>query len=159
MVLNDTKIPGYGLTVSVATEFSSESLSGETSSTSSVHKGIKPKIITVSFIIKYIEADSLTSFYRLAESVNDNGELTVYNITSSSANAANIRQVIFSGRIDQREMQDIKAWRISFSLQEYLSTAEKTELRQESTKSSPLQQFQAGTQFEKLLNTVVEQTA
>lgn len=156
MQLNGSLIPSTELQVSVTTELDSESLSGETSSTSSAHKGIKPKSVNASFVVKYTDQAELTQFYRLAEATDDNGDLVIYDITDRSANAANIRQVIFSGRIEQREIIGLKGWRVSFRLQEHLSVAEKTEQRQADGESpaAPLQQTQSQTGFEKVLQNV-----
>jgi hypothetical protein len=59
----------------------------------------------------------------------------VYDITERTVNSANVRQVQFCGRIDQREAEDLKAWKISFRLKQFLSVAEKTEQRQEMTQA------------------------
>ncbi|WP_299580958.1 hypothetical protein [uncultured Microbulbifer sp.] len=157
MLLNDISIPKTELQVSVTTELNNESLGGETSSTSSAHKGIKPKLVSVSFVVKYTDHDDLTQFYRLAEATDNNGDLLIYDITDRSVNAANIRQVIFNGRIEQRELIDRKAWRVSFALQEYLSVAEKIEQRissEENTTSTPLQDSTNQTGFERVLQMV-----
>ncbi|WP_299594349.1 hypothetical protein [uncultured Microbulbifer sp.] len=92
----------------------------------------------------------------MAESTDDNGDLVVYDITDRSANAANVRQVIFNGRIEQREVIGMKAWRVSFTLLEYLSVAEKTEQRQTDSEveTSPLQYSQSLTGFEKVVQGV-----
>lgn len=156
MLLNDFTVPMSELNVSITTEFESDQLSGETSSTSSAHKGIKPKSVNVSFVVRYKDASQLTDFYRIAEATDDNGDLVVYNVTDNSANAANIRQVIFFGRIEQREMVGLKGWRVSFTLQEHLSVAEKTEQRQSfvESESIPLQDSQGITGFEKVVQGV-----
>ncbi|WP_445357276.1 hypothetical protein ACJJIC_14705 [Microbulbifer sp. ANSA002] len=157
MQLNGNALPNTELFVSVTTEFDADDLSGETSSTSSAHKGIKPKSVNVSFMVKFSDSEEITQFYRLAESTEDNGDLVIYDITDRTANAANIRQVRFTGRIEQREMAKLKAWRVSFALQEYLSVAEKMEQRissEESATSTPLQESISQTAFERVLQTV-----
>ncbi|USD19759.1 hypothetical protein MJO52_11765 [Microbulbifer variabilis] len=166
MILNNFSVPNTDLKVSVTTEFDSEELSGETSSTSVAHRGIKPKSVNATFLVKYSDSDRLTNFYRVAEAIDTNGDLLIYDITDQTANAANIRQVRFSVRIEQRELVNLKAWRLSFSLQEHLSVAEKTEQRLSKTNEQavagvdgagspgPLQQPKIQTGFEQVLEKV-----
>lgn len=126
-------VPRHQLKISVSTVFDSEDLSGETSGTERTHKGIKPKEISATFVLPYKDKEKLTEFYQHAQAVDDNGDLVIYDINEASTNAANIHQVKFSGRIEQREMQSHNAWRIAFKLREHLSVPEKTEQRQETT--------------------------
>jgi hypothetical protein len=137
MKLNDYLVPLEGLKVSVQTTFDSEDLSGETSSTAQAHKGIKPKEFSAGFIVAFATPDKLADFYAAAEAVTDSGDLVVYDITERTANAVNVRQVTFCGRIDTREADDLEAWRVSFRLKEVLSVAEKTEQRQEVAEAQP----------------------
>ncbi len=136
MQLNDYTVPDHQLTLSVVTTFDSEDLSGETSSTSSAHKGIKPKEVSVSFLVRYRDVALLSAFYQVAEAVNGNGDLVVYTITEATTNAVNIRQVTFTGRLETRDVPDVDAWRVSCRLKETLSVPEKTEQRLETTDSS-----------------------
>lgn len=131
MQLNDYDVPRHKLKVAIATTFVAQDLSGETSASDSAHKGIKAKEITVSFSVTRDAPDVVSGFYRIAEAVDSNGDLVVYAITQDSANAANVRQVKFAGRIDQREDETHDQWLISFKLTEYLSVPEKNEQRQD----------------------------
>lgn len=133
MRLNDFTIPDNGFFTSVSLAFEEDSLSGETSSTATALKGIKPSEINTSFIVRKKEASTLTRFMQLARSTDDNGDLVLYNLTDETANAMNIRQVKFTGRVDVRESTDLLAWRVSFKLKEYLSVPEKSEQRQAQT--------------------------
>ncbi len=129
MMLNDYHVPSNKLTVSVATSFDSAELRGETSATDSAHKGIKPKEISVSFVLPFDRSRDLSQFYGVAQALDDNGELLVYEITERSSNAAKVKKVKFTSRIDQREVPDKDAWVVSFTLNERLSMAERTEQR------------------------------
>lgn len=133
MRLNSYPVPPDELKVSVATTYNDENLGGETSGTATAHKGIKPKQINASFLVRYDNEELLGNFFRIAEATDDNGDLVVYDIVERTANAINIRQVQFCGTIDTREMDKLHAWRVVFSLREYLSTAEKTEKRKTAT--------------------------
>lgn len=131
MQLNNYNVPGGDMRVSVLAQFESEDLSGETSSTSSAHKGIKAQILDVSSIVPFVDGASLGQFYTIAQAVDSNNDLVIYDITNDTANAINIRQVMFTGRLSIREMHNVQAWRLSFRLREYLSVPEKKEQRQE----------------------------
>jgi len=129
MLLNDYRVPSNRLTVSVVTSFDSAELRGETSATDSAHKGIKPKEISVTFVLPFDRERELSQFYAAAQALDDNGELVVYDITERSANAAKVKKVTFTNRIDQREISDTDAWMVSFTLLERLSMQERTEQR------------------------------
>lgn len=131
MRLNDYLVPQDELRVSLSTTFRDEDLSGETSSTATAHKGIKPKEINAHFLVRYNDAEKLTNFYRIAEATDDNGDLVIYDILERTANVANVRQVRFTGTIDTREIDGQQAWRVLFRLKEHLSTPEKTEQRKD----------------------------
>lgn len=131
MKLNDYQVPKDELHISVLTTFREEDLSGETSSSATAHKGIKPKEINARFIVRYDDAEVLTNFYRRAEATDDNGDLVVYDIVERTANAVNVRQVTFTGTIDAREIDSRMAWQVSFRLREKISVPEKTEQRKE----------------------------
>lgn len=129
MMLNDYMVPSNRLSVSVVTSFDSTKLGGETSATDSAHKGIKPKEVSVSFVLPFERERDLSLFYGVAQALDDNGELIVYDITERSSNSAKVKKVTFTNRIDQREVTDKNAWMVSFTLIERLSMAERTEQR------------------------------
>lgn len=133
MKLNNYQAPQDELRVSLSMSYRDDDLSGETSSTASAHKGIKPKELNARFVVRYTDTDTLTNFLRIAESTDDNGDLVVYDIVERTANAVNIRQVIFAGNLDVSEISGQQAWMVHFRLREHLSVAEKTEQRKEIT--------------------------
>lgn len=130
MRLNDFTLRGTERIVNGVLRIETESLGGNTSATDRAQNGIKPKGLTVSLVIKFDDADHLRNLVRLAESVDSNGKLTVFDIVDDTAQAMNIRQVQFNDAFNVREMGDKKAWRVNFTLAEYLSVPEKTEQRQ-----------------------------
>jgi len=129
MLLGDYRVPVGQLTVSVSTSFDSTELRGETSATDSAHKGIKPKEISVSFVLPFEKEQEISQFYGVAQALDDNGELVVYELTERSANAAKVKKVTLTGKIHQRELPDKDAWMVSFTLLERLSMQERTEQR------------------------------
>lgn len=137
MFLNEYSVPNSQLVVSVSTVFSKKEMSGETSATDIVHKGIKPKELNVSFVLPFDKADSLMAFYNVAQAIDDNGDLVNYDVTEKSANAALVNQVKFTNRIEQREIPGLHAWRVSFTLVEQLSAQEKIEQRTTLAQAEP----------------------
>ncbi len=134
MILGDYEVPGSNMEVSVYFRFENEEISGQTSSTESTNKGIKPTSLTVSLEIKVKDADTLTELVSVARSVDDNNSMLVYDIVDVTAKTLQVRQVKFTDNFNVRKIDKIQAWRVSFVLTEYLSVAEKVELRQEQGK-------------------------
>lgn len=137
MLLNNYRVPQDELKVSLSSAFREEDLSGETSSTATAHKGIKPKEIRVSFLVRYSDPDRLAGFYRIAEATDENGDLVIYDIVDRTANAVNVRQVRFAGQLDTTEGRGLLAWRVFFSLREHLSVPEKSEQRKDVSATEP----------------------
>lgn len=143
MMLNEYRVPDKEQRITMSMRFESEDLGSQTSSTDSAHKGIKPKSFNVSLVIPFADDKLLRELMAVAESVEDDGSLTMYDITDSLANAVGVRQVQFADNFTAREATSSKAWQVSFSLKEHQSTAEKIEQRQEA--SAPEEQAADGT--------------
>ncbi|MBL4761403.1 MAG: DNA-binding protein [Gammaproteobacteria bacterium] len=134
MILNDYEVPGSDMEVSVYFRFENEEISGQTSATERTNKGIKPKSLTVSLEIKVKDSDLLTELVSVSTSVDDNNNMLVYDIVDITAKTLQVRQVQFTDSFNVRKVDKIQAWRVSFVLTEYLSVAEKVELRQAQSK-------------------------
>ncbi|MFW5487378.1 MAG: DNA-binding protein [Desulfovibrio sp.] len=128
--LDDYNVPGYGLTVTGDLEIRTEDLSGETSGTARVDKGLKPKRLNVSLCIRFKDQNALRDLVRVVEARGRNGEGKVYTIANREANVAGIRQVRFTDKFDWKPISGIKAWSVSFTLREYLSVPERVEQRE-----------------------------
>ncbi len=128
--LSGFNVPGYNLTVSGELEIRTEDLSGETSGTARVDKGVKPKKLSVSTNIRCEDAKQLRELIRVIEARGEHGEGKVYNITNLEANAAGIKQVRVSDRFSWKRVDGVQAWAVSFTLREYLSVPEKVEKRE-----------------------------
>jgi len=139
MRLNNYDLPGSNHKLRVSTTFEDSDMSGETSSSDRAHKGIKPKEFSVFFVLNFDDASALGQFYQTAQAVDDNGDLVIYEITERTANAVNVQQVRFSGRLDAVEMDGLHAWKVSFKLKEFLSVPEKTEQRTKTENETPEQ--------------------
>ena len=133
---NNFTIPGKNVKVTIENNLDRIELSGMTSGSDSVNAGTKPKKINVSLTIPKSKKDDLRELSKTAEALEDNGDPVVYMISDEQANARNIREVIFSGTFRSAEAGNIRGWDISFSLQEYRSTAEKKEAREKYKETS-----------------------
>ena len=129
MYLNGTKIPGHSQSVAVGFNLASEDASGESSATAQIEKGDKGKELTVTTVIKWVDANDLTALTALAESKDANGSRTVYNIQEATANAMKVRQVKFNANFNVRKDDNNHQWIVSFNLIEYLSVPERKEER------------------------------
>lgn len=129
MQLNDFRIPGKNLVVKGNLELRTEDIAGETSGTDTIEKGIKPKVLRVSVIIPFKTPQDLRNLIKTAEALNDVGERKIYTVTHRTANAAGIRQAKFFEHFNWNEADTMQMWKISFSLQEYLSNPERVENR------------------------------
>lgn len=129
MLLDDFRIPGKDLRVVGNLELRTEDIAGETSGTDSVEKGIKPKILRVSVMLPFADSNDLKALVSKAEAVDSAGVRKIYTVSHLSANAAGIRQVRFFEHLNWREDRTLRIWRVSFTLQEYLSNPERVENR------------------------------
>ena len=130
MMLDDYTVPSKELRVSVGMRFEGDNLGAQTSGTESSHKGIKPKTITVSLLIPFVDKVDLSELTAIAEAIQEDGSLHIYDVTEDAANAMKVRQVQFTDSFDVRTDWRLNAWQVNFSLQEYKSVPEKVEQRQ-----------------------------
>ena len=145
MRLGDYNLPSTELTTHIAMALHSDDLAGETSSTADVNKGVKPKIITCSCLIKFSDKQQLTDLTEVVEATDNNGDLIIHPIIDELANAMNINQVKFTENFTVREIEGIHAWRVGFKLKEFNSTAEKNEQIQQQKKIETAQKAQGNT--------------
>jgi len=140
MRLNDFEVRGTDMDVNGSFSLDTEDVGGNSSSTDSSFKGIKPKKFDVVVIIPYDNASDLTALMRRAEAVDENGSLVVYQVVDHTMNSMNVREASFSGGFRVMNGGDIQAWTVSFQLTEYFSTAEKAEQRTVAQVAEPPQQ-------------------
>lgn len=131
MRLNDFILRGSEVTINGRLMIETESLAGNTSASDRANNGIKPKAIIVSLLLKFSDREHLRELVRLAEAVDENGKLVVYDILDDTAAAMGVRQVQFSDALNVRQIPGRDGWRINFNLLEYLSIPEKTEQREQ----------------------------
>jgi hypothetical protein len=143
MLIDNFRIPGKNLRVSGALELRTEDIAGESCSTDSVDKGIKPKTLRVSVDILFSAKEDLLNLIKKAESKDSEGERQIYTITHRTANSAGIRQVRFFEHFDWREARGLLMWHVSFTLQEYLSNPERSENRETTALNTDVTQYQA----------------
>lgn len=129
LLLNGEKIRGRGMKVTGDLRIESGDMSGQTSNTDTAHKGFKPKTLTVTLLIRFIDGADLRTLMRLAEATEGGGQLKTYRIVNDTASAIGMRQVQFSDGVSAREDDTLRGWRVQFSLTEKLSNPERVETR------------------------------
>lgn len=138
MMLDNYVVPNKELKVSMSMRIDSGDLSGQSSATTTTHKGFKAKVLNVSLLIPFNEPDLLTQLITIAQATLADGSLKIYTVTDELAKAIKVRKVKFTEEFYVREMDDLKAWAVQFALQDHHSVPEKTEQRQQ-VSSAPAQ--------------------
>ncbi|KNX80114.1 DNA-binding protein [Pseudomonas sp. 250J] len=129
LLLDGQPVEGKTLKVTGNLRIEAEDLSGQTSNTDTAHKGFKPKTLTVTLTIPYVNGAWLRSLMRLAEATESGGQLKTYRIVNDTAEAFGIRQVRFAENVNAREDDSLACWRVQFGLAEKTSNPEKVEKR------------------------------
>lgn len=129
LMLNTFQIPGYGLKVTANLQIATEDMSGTSSSTTVAENGFKPKTFNVVTTIRFRDQDDLTELTRQAESVDGNGQRTIFTVSHPTTRAMNVRQVRFSDNFSVTPAEGLKAWQIAFTIKEYDSASERMEAR------------------------------
>lgn len=129
LLLNGEKVRGKAMKVAASLRIESEDLSGQTSNSTSAHKGFKAKTLTVTCLIRFADEEQLRALMSLAEATESGGQLKTYRIVNDTAAAFGVRQVQFSDGVSAREDDQLAAWRIQFTLTEKLSNPERVEKR------------------------------
>lgn len=129
LLLDGEHIRGREMKVTGDLRIESGDMSGQTSNSDTAHKGFKPKTLTVTLLIRFIDAADLRTLMRLAESTESGGQLKTYRIVNDTATAIGMRQVQFSDGVSAREDDTLRAWRVQFTLTEKLSNPERVEKR------------------------------
>lgn len=130
LTLSNIRIPGHNLKVRANFRIETKELSGQSSASDRSEEGIKPMTLTVTLEIHYKKPDDLTRLISIARSVDDNGNMTVYQIVNPIAEACKIREVTFTDNFNVAEHDNLKLWQVSFTLAEHRTVAEKSEQRQ-----------------------------
>ena len=96
LLLDGERIRGRSMKVTGDLRIESGDMSGQTSNTDTAHKGFKPKTLTVTLLIAFVDAEHLRALMRLAEATESGGQLKTYRIVNDTATAMGMRQVQFS---------------------------------------------------------------
>lgn len=131
LLLDGEKVRGKGLKITANLRIESDDMSGQTSNSTAAHKGFKPKTLTVSLMIPFVDQVQLRDLMRLAEATEGGGQLKTYRIVNDTATAFGVRQVQFSDGVSAREDDSLAAWRVQFTLAEKLSNPERVEKRRQ----------------------------
>ena len=134
LLLDGHKVQGKNLKVTANLRIESGDMSGQTSNTDKAHKGFKPKTLTVSLMIPFVDKSQLIDLMRLAEATAGGGQLHLYRVVNDSAEVFGVRQAEFSDGISAREDDSLRAWLVQFTLSERQSNPEKVEGRRAGNK-------------------------
>jgi hypothetical protein len=111
--------------VTLSMQIQDKDQSGQASSTASAEQGVKAKELRVSGLISFEDKARLTRLFALAEAMDKSGGMKRYRVANETAQAVKIREASFSGNIDAAQQVSEMAWRVNFTLKEYLSVAER----------------------------------
>jgi hypothetical protein len=125
LLLDGEQILGKKMKITANLRIEADDMSGQTSSTDKGHKGFKPKTLTVTLMIPFVDKDQLRTLMRLAESTASGGQLRKYRIVNDTAAAFGIREVEFSEGVSAREDDSLAQWLVQFTLSEKLSNPER----------------------------------
>jgi hypothetical protein len=110
---------------------------GDTTSTSdTLSQGIKPKLLTVSGLVLFDDAEKLKALVKWAEKINDDGTPAIHTIDDQTANLGEVRQVIFDRDFNIKKVAKFEAWQIDFTLLQKNTVAEQKESRAQTTTAS-----------------------
>ena len=131
MLIGALKVPGpgYGLVVDLQSQLPSDDLSGNTSGTEKADKGVKPKTLNCSFSLREKDLFWLPDFMKLSDDRDGGGEAIKYDVVHPLTVALRIRQMRFTGTVTVKQSDNLRAYDISFTLEEYRSVPEATEAR------------------------------
>lgn len=125
LALSGQAIRLQSLKVSVSMKLQDKDQSGQASSTATSEQGTKGKELKISGLLPFTELDELTLIYSLAEAQRADGSKVRYRVNHEIARAIKFREATFSGEVGAVEESELMAWRVSFTLKEYFSTAER----------------------------------
>lgn len=129
LALDGESIILKNLSISAEYDLPEEDQSGQSSSTNSSEKGIKPKKLSVNGLIEYSTPDRLSRLIELSYQTEKGGAKKLYRVANATANVINLREAVFSGKVSVSPHSTLLAWQISFTLSERKSVPEKREAR------------------------------
>lgn len=115
--------------ISAEYDLPEEDQSGQSSSTNSSEKGIKPKKLNINGLIEYSTPDRLSRLIELSYQTESGGAKKLYRVANATANVINLREAVFSGKVSVSPHSSLLAWQVSFTLSERKSVPEKREKR------------------------------
>jgi len=123
--IGDWQVPGYETRVNCGFKLAGEDLSGAGSFLISTDAGVKAAVLSVTTKIPFIESSGLAKLINKSKALDENGARIVSIVNSDVATAFKVRKVKFDGEIKATELEDVKAWSVSFKLLEVISKSER----------------------------------
>ncbi|MEZ7277214.1 hypothetical protein [Pseudoalteromonas sp. 68 DY56-GL68] len=127
ITLNGWQVPGYEIRINCGIKLPSDDLSGLGSFTLSGDKGVKPGVVTINTKIPFKDHAELAELITQAKATDENGARLQYTINSEITEAYKIRKAKFNDEVKAVELEEVKAWQVTFKLLEVLSTAERNQ--------------------------------
>jgi len=123
--LDGWNVPGYETRLNAGIKLAGGDMSGFGSFALSSDQGVKPATLSVNTKIPFIDESDLALLISKAKALDENGARVVYTITNTLAAAYKIRKAKFDGDVNASEIEDVKAWQVTFKLVEVQSVSER----------------------------------
>ncbi|WP_176013036.1 hypothetical protein [Victivallis sp. Marseille-Q1083] len=120
-------VPGKNIKINSSLPLERKDLSGQGSGSATAAAGNKPQELSVSLVLPIADKTGLSELLDFATAIDDAGDPVVYDIVDELAGLLKIHQVIFSGSLDVQEHDGLRAFSVSFKLQEVRSVSERLE--------------------------------
>ena len=118
LLLDGFNIQGHSISIAASQKIKQSDLSGQSSQTDIASGGFKPVMLNVTAKYLFKEPEALRLLIQLMQKTDEFGNQKVFNISNLTAEAFNVRQVVFTDNFSIREDGQINLWHISFSLKE-----------------------------------------
>ncbi|MBB1338179.1 hypothetical protein [Pseudoalteromonas sp. SR44-2] len=137
--LDGWNIPGYETRVNAGIKLAGGDMSGMGSFALISDQGVKPGMLTVSTKIPLNEEGALALLISKAKALDENGARIIYTINNVLAEAYKIRKAKFDGEVKAVELEEKRAWQITFKLIEVQSVSEREQQQLDGTASQNAQ--------------------
>lgn len=145
LALDGKSLQLKNLKVALSMQFKEKDQSGQSSSTDNAEQGIKAKVLRISGVIPFRNADDLRTLVEMASATGSGGQLHVYRVGNAFARTVKFREGTFSGQVEVTRASNLQAWQVSFSLREKTSVPERRQARATAKTTAKTQQQAGGT--------------
>lgn len=138
LAIDGWNIPGFETRVDASVKLAGGDMSGFGSFALSSDQGVKPGLITVKTKIPMLDESELAALIAKSKALDENAARVVYTITNALAEAYKIRKAKFDGEVKATELEEKRAWQVTFKLVEVQSVSEREQqqLDEQATESA-----------------------